>query len=171
MEPARVPGHGSIPAPVARWWLRGADERSVWLRRLYTAPSGRALVAMDSRRRLFTGLLRRMRVLRDDLCTTPWCGAAITHADHATPAREGVPTDFVQGNGKCVRCSHSKEAPGWRTRTTPAGVEIRTPLGWVYRSSPPPLLGWGSDPPDGPARGHPASVLEDHLEAVLGRAA
>ena len=112
MEPARIPGHGSIPAPVARWWLRGADEGSVWLRRLYTSPSGRDLVAMDSRRRLFTGLLRRMLVLRDDVCTTPWCGAAIAHADHATPARDGGPTDFVEGNGKCVRCNHTKEAPG-----------------------------------------------------------
>ena len=52
MEPARIPGHGSVPAPVARRWIREADEGSVWLRRLYTGPDGRDLVAMDSRRRV-----------------------------------------------------------------------------------------------------------------------
>ena len=86
MEPARIPGHGTLPAPVARARLRGptgasggepsgrargpGSPESVWLRRLYTTPDGRDLVAMDSRRRVFTGLLRRMLVLRDDVCVT-----------------------------------------------------------------------------------------------------
>ncbi len=154
MEPARVPGHSALPAPLARWWLRdpgGDGEATVWLRRLYTTPSGRDLVAMDSRRRTFTGLLRRMLVLRDDLCTTPWCGAAIAHADHAIPARDGGATNYTTGNGKCARCNHTKEAPGWTTtapeHTNPQPrreVVIRTPLGRTYRSQPPPLLGWGS---------------------------
>ena len=140
MEPARVPGHSALPAPLARWWLRdpgtrprrhrprrrhGDDDGTVWLRRLYTTPSGRDLVAMDSRRRTFTGLLRRMLVLRDDLCTTPWCGAAIAHADHATPARDGGATNYTTGNGKCARCNHTKEAPGWTTTIT----EPRVPEG------------------------------------------
>src|SRR6478609_8466487 len=143
MEPARIPGHGSVPAPVARAWLRdglddpgaaasvaGPDDDSpaghasssgggaarVWVRRLYTTPDGRDLVAMDSRRRLFGGLLRRMLVLRDDVCTTPWCEAPIVHADHATAVREGGLTGFGEGNGKCARCNQTKEAPGWRTR-------------------------------------------------------
>ncbi len=88
----------------------------MWLRRLYTTADGRDLVAMDSRRRLFGGLLRRMLVLRDDVCTTPWCEAPIVHADHATPVREGGLTGFEEGNGKCARCNQTKEAPGWRTR-------------------------------------------------------
>ena len=88
----------------------------MWVRRLYTTPDGRDLVAMDSRRRLFGGLLRRMLVLRDDVCTTPWCEAPIVHADHTTPAREGGRTGFEDGNGKCARCNQTKEAPGWRTR-------------------------------------------------------
>ena len=68
---------------------------------------------MDSRRRVFTGLLRRMLVLRDDVCVTPWCGALIAHADHASPAREGGPTSLANGDGRCARCNHTKEAPGW----------------------------------------------------------
>ncbi|WP_392545390.1 DUF222 domain-containing protein [Oryzobacter sp. 24SJ04S-52] len=158
MEPARVPGIGPVPAPVARWWLRGPhpatdDEATVWLRRLYTTPDGRDLAGMDSRRRTFTGLLRRMLILRDDLCTTPWCGAAIAHADHATRSRDGGATDYTTGNGKCARCNLTKEAPGWDTAITAEGlreVVVRTPLGRTYRTRPPPLLGWGSDipPPD-----------------------
>ncbi len=220
-EPARVPGHGSVPAPVARAWLRegltdpppagpdaspptgaaalppaGADAfpptgsggssltgsdpdvgtgaavqlsagARVWVRRLYTSPDGRDLVAMDSRRRVFGGMLRRMLVLRDDVCTTPWCEAPIVHADHATPVREHAETTFEEGNGKCAGCNYGKDAPGWRTRvilTRPgvdeppperpgrAGAQARarrvvrvtTPLGHSYDAEPPPLLGWGS---------------------------
>ena len=112
MEPARIPGHGSVPAPVARRWIREADEGSVWLRRLFTSPDGRDLVAMDSRRRVFTGLLRRLLVLRDDVCATPWCDGVIAHADHARPVRDGGTTAFENGNGRCARCNYVKEAPG-----------------------------------------------------------
>jgi len=134
---------------------------------LYTAPDGRDLVAMDSRRRLFGGLLRRMLVLRDDVCTTPWCEAPIVHADHTTPARDGGRTGYEDGNGKCARCNQTKEAPGWRTRVvltegrqsvhngdrrarqaervTRRVVQVTTPLGHQYQSEPPPLLGWGSE--------------------------
>ena len=191
MEPARVPGHGSLPAPWARAWLRGdrtgtvaagsteggdaapqddanpapvpnakesraLELRTVWLRRLYTSPDGRDLVAMDSRRRLFGGLLRRMLILRDDVCTTPWCEAPIAHADHTTPARAGGVTRFGTGTGKCERCNYGKEAPGWVTAAQPVAdgrlgaaaarqrVNVTTPLGRTYVSHPPPLLGWGS---------------------------
>ena len=146
----------------------------MWVRRLYTTPDGRDLVAMDSRRRLFGGLLRRMLVLRDDVCTTPWCEAPIVHADHTTPARDGGRTGYEDGNGKCARCNQTKEAPGWRTRVTQLqlgdhqhgrdhqhpsdqgsrsgetggrlgrAVQVTTPLGHKYASQPPPLLGWGS---------------------------
>jgi hypothetical protein len=168
MEPARIPAHGSLPAPVARAWLRGdpgtrggggaAEASTVWLRRLYTSPDGRDLVAMESRRRLFDGLLRRMLILRDDVCTTPWCEAPIAHADHTTPSRAGGTTSFHSGTGKCERCNYGKEAPGWLTLAVPAVdpdtrgasprhlVQVRTPLGRVYVSEPPPLLGWGSAP-------------------------
>ena len=157
-EPARVPGHGSVPAPVAQAWVRDAAEASVWLRRVFTTPDGRDLVAMDSRRRIFPRLLRRMLVLRDDVCTTPWCDAPIAHADHTQPVRDGGPTDWRNGSGKCARCNHVKEAPGWRSTviggegspcrdragSPPREVRLTTPLGRTYRSQPPPLLGWGS---------------------------
>ena len=202
MEPARLPGHGSLPAPVARAWVRGEPERqrqqeggrqrrrssdgdgsdgdgdgssggtvgrsggrsgggheegmkdsradraaTVWLRRLYASPDGRDLVAMDSRRRHFTGLLRRMLVLRDDVCRTPWCEAPIAHADHTVPARDDGATSFRQGGGRCARCNYGKEAPGWAAAILSAHeIRLTTPLGHSYVSRPPPLLGWGATP-------------------------
>jgi hypothetical protein len=128
-EPARLPGHGSVPAPVARAWLRdglvdpppGPDASDattrarVWVRRLYTSPDGRDLVAMDSRRRLFGGLLRRMLVLRDDLCTTPWCEAPIAHADHTTPASEGGPTTFREEPASVHAATRPRRPPAGAT--------------------------------------------------------
>ncbi len=183
-EPARIPGHGSVPAPVARAWVRDAADGSVWLRRLYTGPDGRDLVAMDSRRRVFTGLLRRMLVLRDDVCTTPWCDAPVVHADHTHPAHAGGPTSYTNGGGTCARCNGVKEAPGWHVQTVRSSPPTRvttTPTGHRYTSTSPPLLGWGTDPPPGPepSRGtrprHMTdppcrSALERHLEAVLAAA-
>ncbi len=127
-EPARVPGHGSVPAPVARARLRDADDAaSVWVRRLYTTPGGRDLVAMDSRRRVFAGLLRRMLVLRDDVCSTPWCQAPVVHADHTTPVHGGGRTAWANGDGRCARCNQVKEAPGWAVRVTHPGPAPAVP--------------------------------------------
>lgn len=74
--PARIPGFGTVPAPLARCWLRDSPAE-VWVRRLYAAPGTGALVAMDSRRRRFAGQLRRLVVARDSVCRTPWCAAPI----------------------------------------------------------------------------------------------
>ncbi len=150
MEAARIPGHGPVPAPVARRWVRDGGDASVWLRRLYTSPDGRDLVAMDCRRRLFTGLLRRMLVLRDDTCITPWCDGAIAHADHSERAHDGGPTSFRNGSGACARCNLVKEAPGWRhtvVTESPRRLEVATPTEHTYDSLAPPLLGWGAPEP------------------------
>ncbi|QIM20395.1 HNH endonuclease [Phycicoccus sp. HDW14] len=173
-EPARIPGHGSVPAPVARAWVRAAGPASVWLRRLYTSPDGRDLVALDSRRRTFLGGLRRMLVLRDDVCTTPYCDAPVVHADHAHPSRDGGPTSAFNGNGKCARCNLVKEAPGWQVvveRASPHETLTRTPAGHVYRSIAPPLLGWGSEthPPPDPRR-MDDSALESRIDWFLAAA-
>ena len=144
-EPARIPGHGSVPAPAARAWLRegltdppgsglahggvveaepatqvvgaglaagavrggrqGAGDGAasddaaarVWVRRLYTTPEGRDLVAMDRR----GWGMRRMLVLRDDVCTTAWCQAPIVHADHADPCARAR-RDLVRGRQRQV---------------------------------------------------------------------
>ncbi len=147
MEPARIPGHGPVPAPVARRWVRDGSDAAVWLRRLYTSPDGRDLVAMDRLGRRFTGLLRRMLVLRDDTCITPWCDGAVVHADHSDPAHDGGPTSYRNGSGACARCNLVKESPGWRhsvVTESPRRLEVTTPTERTYDSLAPPLLGWGA---------------------------
>jgi len=171
--PARVHGYGPVPAPYARTWLADTDA-DVWVRRLYTGPSGQALVAMDSTRRTFTGGLRTFLIARDQTCRTPWCDAPIRHLDHPTRHAEGGPTTAANSQGLCAACNLAKEAPGWRAHVTTAGhVRTRTPTGHHHLSPVPrsPVAG----PPPHP-RPHPQldpaarnrrasrSLLETHLE-------
>lgn len=166
-EPARIPGHGVVPAPVARGWVRD-EAADVWLRRLYTEPSGRDLVAMESRRRTLTGQLRAMLVLRDDTCRTPYCDAPIVHGDHTLRHGSGGATTFDNGAGLCARCNQTKEAPGWKHTVTsgdagrpllsgvragpgesrqPHTIQVTTPTGHAHHSTAPPILGPGWSPP------------------------
>lgn len=106
-----------------------------------SAPESGQLVAMDSRARVFPPLLRRMLVLRDDVCRTPWCEAPIRHADHVKPHSEGGLTSYNNGSGLCARCNHTKENAGWRHEATPDGLDVITPTGHRYENRTSPLLG------------------------------
>lgn len=143
-EPARIPGFGPIPAHLARRIVRTADR--AWIRRLYTSPTTGELVAMDSRRRLFRGKLRRLVVLRDQTCRTPGCDAPVRHVDHAQPVFRGGRTRAPNGQGLCESCNYAKESPGWRADVISAHphlIQITTPTGHTYRSTAPPLPGAG----------------------------
>ncbi len=160
-EPAYAAGYGTIPAFLARRVVREADK--TWIRRLYTAPESGELVAMDSKRRTFRGKLRDLTVLRDQTCRTPWCDAPIAHVDHARSTRRGGTTTAANGQGLCEACNYTKEAPGWRAdlvRSAGHLVEITTPTGHRYRSSPPRQPG---DPP--------VMTLEHRLRRLLDDAA
>jgi hypothetical protein len=140
--PGWLAGYGPVPAPVARDLVRGLDEATrAWLRRLWTAPDGGDLVAMESSRRTFTGALRRMVVAADRVCRTPWCDAPVRHVDHVVPVHDGGATRFDNAQGLCEACNQAKEAPGWRHRpgVLHRGVETTTPTGHRY-SSPAPSL-------------------------------
>ncbi|MFK0040206.1 HNH endonuclease [Paenarthrobacter sp. NPDC090517] len=158
-EPARLKGYGIVPAEWARELLgsgqAGPDhartagtEFSVWLRRLYTAPASGELLSMDSKARLFPTRLRRFIATRDDTCRTPYCDAPIRHIDHVLPWRSGGTTHLTNGAGLCEACNHTKEIPGWASKTVHADVhggthtlEISTPTGHSYQSKAPPLPG------------------------------
>ncbi|MGB8019963.1 MAG: HNH endonuclease signature motif containing protein, partial [Candidatus Nanopelagicales bacterium] len=145
-----------VPAVLARALVRQADR--AWLSRLYAAPDSGELVAMDSRRRTFTGRLRRLLLLRDQTCRMPWCEAPIRHADHVREHASGGPTALANGAGLCESCNYLKQAPGWRADiigTRGQVIEFTTPTGHRYRSQPPP------------APGHQQRSLEDHVERVL----
>lgn len=148
-EPADVAGYGPIPASVGRHLVNAAvsDKRSkATLRRLYRHPRSGALVAMESRQRLFPNGLATFIDLRDGTCRTPYCNAPIRHHDHARPDRDGGPTSALNGLGECEACNYAKEAPGWRVSTSTDengrhGATFTTPTGAQYRSTAPPLPG------------------------------
>lgn len=143
-EPAVLPGFGPVPADLARRVAaQAADAAALWLRRFYAAPGGGALVAMESRRRVFGDGLARFLLVRDQQCRTPWCGAPVRHLDHVVRVEDGGPTTTANGQGLCEACNQAKEAPGWDARPGPRhghDVLTRTPTGHVY-------VGRAPDPP------------------------
>jgi hypothetical protein len=144
------------PAALARALVREADQ--AWLSRLYASPRTGELVAMDSHRRLFSGRLRRLLLLRDQTCRMPWCEAPIRHVDHIREHSTGGATSLANGAGLCESCNYLKADPGWRAevRDIPGHlIEFITPTGHRYTSQPPP----------GP--GHHPGDLEQHLEHHL----
>ena len=198
-EPAYLSGYGLVPAAWAKETVAKAaagstvkggaktagrgevdvDQASIWLRRLYTAPSSGELIAMDSKARRAPDALVRLIQARDQACRTPWCSAPIRHIDHIQQHRAGGSTEAGNLQGLCEACNQAKEAPGWtsvvvlpevgagrlpqkvgdrerqKSRGGPAGgsmrhtVEISTPTGHRYRSTAPPLPGSPSRPVDG----------------------
>jgi hypothetical protein len=144
--PADICGYGPIPAAVARNMIAGAasDRRSrATLRRLYTHPRAGALVAMESRARLFPRGLAAFIELRDQRCRTPYCDAPIRHRDHAQSWADGGPTTGGNGLGLCERCNYVKENAGWRATTSvdethTHAARFTTPTGKTYRSIAPP---------------------------------
>jgi hypothetical protein len=141
-EPAHLHSYGPIPAAIARDLVHTPGESVPrWLRRLYLAPTTGQLVAMESRRRLFTPAQRRFVAVRDDLCRTPWCDAPIRHADHVHARVGGGTTAVANAQGLCEACNHAKQADGWRARPEPDGIIVTTtPTGHRYRSRLPDHL-------------------------------
>jgi hypothetical protein len=173
--PARIVGHGPIPAALARALVRAGsagEVARVWVRRLFTNPVTGDLIAMDSRRREFPVVLRRLFVIRDEVCRTPWCDAPIRHADHVRRAADGGDTSADNGQGLCEACNQAKEAPGWGSSASRAGpghpVTTTTPTGHSYTSRPSDLP--GGRPPLAAVRsaseGRP-SRLEEQLKGLL----
>lgn len=137
--PAWIPGHGPLPAMVAKSWL-AHPEAAVFLRRVFTRPEDHQLVGLDSQARGFPAGLRRMVVLRDDVCRTPYCGAAIQQVDHIHPVRQGGPTHWSNASGLCAGCNQIKENTGWSHTGDPAGLTVTTPTGHTYQTPVGPLL-------------------------------
>ncbi len=159
-DEVEIPGWGAVPGDMAReHLLRLCDsEAEIWLRRLWTAPGGRDLVAMDSSRRLFSGVLRQLIGLRDATCRIPWCDAPARQVDHVVPATRGGATSAANAMGTCQRHNLVKEEPGWRAEVISSGldpgggdphtVRLTTPTGSEFTSVAAPLLGHGRTPVD-----------------------
>ena len=151
---AVIAGYGSVPSAIAQDLIAAAvaDPKShAALRRLYATPASGALVAMDSRSRVFPKGLADFIGLRDQRCRTPYCDAPIRHRDHATPHRRGGPTNAINGQGMCAGCNYNKEAPGWTVTTHQPDngrhtAEFTTPTGVHRCSTAPPAPGTPSRP-------------------------
>ncbi len=151
---AVIAGYGSVPSALARNLIADAvaDQRShATLRRLYATPATGALVALESRARVFPKGLADFIGLRDQRCRTPYCGAPIRHRDHAKPHRKGGTTSAVNGLGLCERCNYVKESDGWIVTPTTAEngthtAEFTTPTGSRHRSTAPPMPGTPQEP-------------------------
>jgi len=147
-DPAEIPGYGPIPAAVARTLITSTatDARTrATLRRLYTHPGSGALVAMESRARIFPRGLATFIARRDGRCRTPYCDAPIRHTDHAQPWATGGPTTADNGLGLCEACNYTKNNPGWKVTTTTSHnhthtADFTTPTGATYRSTAPPRI-------------------------------
>jgi hypothetical protein len=143
-EPAELPGHGPIPAGIARKLALAAPEHDTIIRRLFRFDDTDRLVAMESTQRGFTGLLREFIEIRDQVCRTPFCGSPIRHDDHITAARREGATIEANAQGLCEACNHLKEQPGWHHQTVsesdvePHTVEVTTPTGHRHRTTAPP---------------------------------
>jgi len=128
-----------VPAALMRRAMRDATgETGAFLRRLYANPDTGELIAMERASRLFTPEQREFLMLRDQVCRTPYCGAAVRHADHVRPAGRDGPTSIANAVGRCEACNHAKQADGWDERLDPGGaLIIRTPTGHRYRGPAP----------------------------------
>ncbi|MHA3022391.1 DUF222 domain-containing protein [Mycobacterium sp. BMJ-28] len=147
-DAATVQGYGPIPAETVRNLITDTLDKDgqVALRRLYATPASGALVAMESKSRIFPKGLAQFVKFRDSTCRTPYCNAPIRHIDHARPDRRGGHTDGVNGQGLCEQCNYLKEQAGWAVRVVSDesgrhATEYTTPTGAVYRSTAPPIAG------------------------------
>ncbi len=118
----------------------------VWIKRLFTHPETNALLAMDSKGRLFPEGMKEFLRLRDQTCATPYCDAPIRDYDHIKSWAAGGHTSIANGQGMCRACNQAKEAPGWTSTTSSNGTAtpettVTTPTGHRYISTAPPLPG------------------------------
>ena len=151
---AAIAGYGSVPSAVAQSLIADAvaDPASLaTLRRLYAKPSTGALVAMESRSRLFPKGLAEFIGLRDQRCRTPYCDAPVRHRDHARPHRRGGRTSAINGLASCELCNYTKESHGWTvsTGTDEKGshaATYTTPTGAHHHSTAPPAPGTPAKP-------------------------
>ena len=75
-EPAQLPGHGPLPAFLARRIITrdpDATAARVWVRRLLTDPIDDTVATIDTKRRRFDGALAVLINARDQVCRDPYC--------------------------------------------------------------------------------------------------
>jgi hypothetical protein len=131
-EPGRIPGHGPIPASLARRMLTPEQAADVELRRLWIHPETGSVTKTDSRSRVLSPRLRNLVLVRDDVCATPYCGQPIVDSDHVERYADGGVTSVANSSGLCRSCNLAKEAAGWEHARDGTTLTVRTPTGQVH---------------------------------------
>ena len=143
-EPAQLPGHGPLPAFLARRIITRdpqATQARVWVRRLLTDPIDDTVATIDTKRRRFDGALAVLINARDQVCRDPYCTAPIRDLDHLHDHATGGATSADNGIGLCQRGNLVDQIPGWHTTGTATHRIVITPTGHRYDTRPPPALG------------------------------
>lgn len=159
--PAWLAGHGPIPAEVAREWLAN-EELQVTLRKIFADATGTHLTSMESKARAFPANLRKMLLIRDNICRSPYCEASISDGDHMTPRRNGGATQWKNASGLCGACNQIKENRGWQHKGDDQTLTVGTPTGHTYTKTPGPLIpGYDPAPPQQPPEQTPRKRSTD----------
>jgi hypothetical protein len=148
-QPGKLIGHnggdcGALPADVVR---QLANSENAWWRRLVCDRVDGRLLSMDTRRRRFTGTLRRFVRYRDGVSRRPYSNRPIYDIDHIIRHADDGPTSARNGEGLAKHDHILRDLPGWSVTGDGNGtVTWTTPSGHTYTSRPPPILGYGSTP-------------------------
>ncbi|MEZ5116627.1 MAG: DUF222 domain-containing protein [Candidatus Nanopelagicales bacterium] len=141
-NPGWVPGHGWIPAPLARELAATAD---TW--RAFLTDHGRLLATGATRYRP-SDRLRELVTARDTTCTFPGCTIPSVHTDldHAATF-DGANTTAGNLHPACRRHHRIKTHTGWDATPDPGSGQIRwtSPTGHTYPTPPDPI--WDTGPP------------------------
>src|SRR5882757_2316671 len=144
-EDAHIPGHGPIPADVAR--DIAAD--TAWQRLLTDPDTGALLDANPDRYRPGNPLDRFIKI-RDQHCRWPGCRRAAKYCDVDHTIPHGKPGGLtIRQNLACFCRRHHqiKQLPGWQVTQGDHGeLTFTTPTGRSYRTRPPNPD--GTEPPD-----------------------
>jgi hypothetical protein len=108
-RPATIPGHGPLPAPIARAL---AAQPSTWVRRLLTDPFDDTVTAIETRRRRVDGSLKAFLRLRDQRCRGIGCAGKIRDGEHIDDYALGGMTSAGNTAGLCQRCHHLEDHGG-----------------------------------------------------------
>ncbi len=144
-KPAYLDGYGAITSTALRRILEAGD---VTLTRLLCDPINGGVMVADPTRYRPSDKLRHTANCRDRHCRMPVCQARVRHLDHLQARVDAGLTTEENLQGLNERCHLTKHHPGWKvTGDATSVITWQTPTGHLYRSLPPPVLGYGNGPP------------------------
>lgn len=132
-EPAEMPGHGPVPAAIAR--AIAHDSGSTW-RRIITDPIDGQIIDVGRTRYRPPAALDELVRIRDRTCRHPGCYRPSFHGDldhHTEWSAEGGHTSAANLVGFCRSHHRLKDVPGWAHQLDDDGtLTVTTPTQRSY---------------------------------------